>query len=328
MGALERDISMHELFDGVRRLPTRSRLTRSWKSAVPALATATLSGMMLAGAASNVFALSASDAQALLNAHNAYRAKHCVPALTWSAQLAAEAQQWADACPSNGFKHSPGAWQSENGYGENLAWGTNESAQGAVDAWYSEISKYNFNAPSYSNAVGHFTQVIWRNSTQLGCGMASCQGMNYWVCRYSPTGNWNTDKPGVLATNVPALCASGGGGNTTPPPPPPPPPAASNEWSAFAASGKGYWGYAVFKATEQEASNLAFNGCGGNNNGCKTFWTTKDKCVSFADSTQGGYWYAAGGGNDQDQAKQNAVKFCQSGSAPANSCKPKGAWCR
>jgi len=278
------------------------------------------------------FAVSSGDAQALLNAHNAYRAKHCVPGLTWSTQLAAEAQQWADACPSNGFKHSPGAWQGENGYGENLSWGTNQSAQGAVDNWYREISQYNFNAPAYSNAVGHFTQLIWRNSKQLGCGMSVCNGANYWVCRYSPTGNWNTGNPGVLANNVPALCSAGGGGagNTPTPPPPasPPPATATNVWSAFAASSKGYWGYATFQSSQQKASDLAFNGCGGAKNGCKTFWTTTDKCVSFAESRAGGYWYAAGSGNDAQKALANALKFCQSGTAPPGSCRSQGPWCR
>lgn len=285
-------------------------------------------GTFVTGLASSpAFAVSSSDAQALLNAHNAYRAKHCVPGLTWSSQLAAEAQQWADACPSNGFKHSPGAWQGENGYGENLSWGTNQSAQGAVDNWYREISQYNFGAPAYSNAVGHFTQLIWRNSKQLGCGMSICNGMQYWVCRYSPTGNWNTGNPGVLANNVPALCSAndGAGGNTNTPPPPA---ASNNVWSAFAASPKGYWGYATFQSSQQKASDLAFNGCGGAKNGCKTFWTTTDKCVSFAESRAGGYWYAAGGGNDGQQAIANALKFCQSGTAPPGSCRRQGPWCR
>ena len=316
---------------------TTTRALRLLKSAALVFATG---GLMVAAAtasAPNAFAVSSSDAQAVLNAHNAYRAKHCVPALTWSSQLAAEAQQWADACPSNGFKHSPGAWQGANGYGENLSWGTNQSAQGAVDNWYREIGQYNFNAPAYSNAVGHFTQLIWRNSKQLGCGMAVCNGMKYWVCRYSPTGNWNTGNPGVLATNVPALCSAGGGGNTNtnkPPSPAPPPPAgpppatAGNVWSGFAASSKGYWGYATFQANQQKASDLAFDGCGGAKNGCKTFWTTTDKCVSFAESRSGGYWYAAGGGNDAQQALANALKFCQSGTAPPGSCRYKGPWCR
>jgi uncharacterized protein YkwD len=48
------------------------------------------------------------DAQAFLNSHNGYRAKHCVPPLTWSADLAAAAQAWANGCQMNGnvFVHS------------------------------------------------------------------------------------------------------------------------------------------------------------------------------------------------------------------------------
>ena len=308
----------------------------SSSSVTRAVAGASLAATVLIALPSDVFALSDADIQALLNTHNAYRAKHCVPNLSWSPQLAAQAQAWADQCPSTGFKHS-GGWNKQPPYGENLAWGTSRGAKNSVDAWYGEISSYNFNAPQYSNAVGHFTQVIWRGSTQLGCGMSVCNGQNYWVCQYSPPGNWNVETPGVLANNVPPICAAGG----TPPPPaggtPPPPagggdskPPASGrgEWSGFAASPKGYWGYGVHQATQQRAADLAFNGCGGAKNGCKTFWTTKDKCVSFAESRQNGYWYAAGGGNDQNQAKANAIKFCQSGTAPANSCKNTGVWCR
>jgi hypothetical protein len=116
--------------------------------------------------------------------------------------------------------------------------------------------------------------------------MSVCNGQNYFVCQYSPPGNWNVDTPGVL------------------------------------------WGFAVFVATQQRASDLAFNGCGGAKNGCKTFWTTRDKCVAFAESRQNGYWYAASGGTNQQQATTNAVKYCQSGTAPKGSCKAVRNWCR
>ena len=36
--------------------------------------------------------------QSLLDAHNSYRAKHCVPPLTWSNALADTARQWANRC--------------------------------------------------------------------------------------------------------------------------------------------------------------------------------------------------------------------------------------
>jgi hypothetical protein len=73
------------------------------------------------------------------------------------------------------------------------------------------------------------------------------------------------------------------------------------------------------------AKQLALKGCGS---GCKVFWTTQDKCVAYAHSTKGGYWYAAGGAPTDQQARQNALKFCQSGSAPPNSCVIAAAECR
>lgn len=100
------------------------------------------------------------------------------------------------------------------------------------------------------------------------------------------------------------------------------------EWAAFASDGNGNWGYAVGKTAEQQAKDLALNGCGGAGKGCKVFWTTNDKCVSYAESRTGGYWYAADGGSSQDQARQKALQVCQSGSAPPNSCKTTVAWCR
>jgi hypothetical protein len=50
-------------------------------------------------------------------------------------------------------------------------------------------SSNNFALPDFNEQTGHFTQVIWRSSKQLGCGMALCRGNHFWVCRYSPAGN-------------------------------------------------------------------------------------------------------------------------------------------
>jgi len=141
------------------------------------------------------------DLTAILNAHNAYRRQHCAPALTWSAQLAAGAQTWADACTR---QHSKEAWSSQACCGENLYWGsgTKGGAEDAVKWWHDEVRKYNFNAPQWSNDVAHFTQVVWKGSKEIGCGVARCGDENYWVCRYAPTGNWNATQQDVLAANV------------------------------------------------------------------------------------------------------------------------------
>jgi uncharacterized protein YkwD len=136
------------------------------------------------------------EMQAALDAHNAYRAKHCVPALAWSAQLAASAQQWANRCDFNHDDHSP--------HGENLFWGTAGAypTKVVVADWYEEIEAYSFSAPRVNDDTGHFTQVVWRSSKHLGCATARCSGNDFWVCRYSPAGNDER----TLSKNVPPPC--------------------------------------------------------------------------------------------------------------------------
>ena len=137
-----------------------------------------------------------SKLQAILDAHNAYRAKHCVPSLAWSAELAASAQQWATRCDFNHDDHSR--------FGENLFWGTAGaySPKSAVTSWYDEIAEHDFARPHFNEKTGHFTQVVWRSSKQIGCGMALCRGNQFWVCRYWPSGNVS----GQFGRNVPKPC--------------------------------------------------------------------------------------------------------------------------
>lgn len=134
--------------------------------------------------------------QSLLEAHNSHRAKHCVPPLTWSTDLTASAQQWANHCNFNHDYQSP--------YGENLFLGTVRaySPQSVVDSWYEEIDQYDYGRPDFSEPTGHFTQLIWRRTKQLGCAVAACGSNNLWVCRYSPHGNVTGQFPG----NVPKPC--------------------------------------------------------------------------------------------------------------------------
>jgi uncharacterized protein YkwD len=127
------------------------------------------------------------DAQALLDAHNRVRAQHCAPALQWSPKLAQAAQQWVSTLRDQGckFGHSGGR------YGENLAAGTSGALDGksVTEMWYDEIKQYAFPDGGFSMQTGHFTQVVWRETTQMGCAHTSCKGMDIWVCEYDPPGN-------------------------------------------------------------------------------------------------------------------------------------------
>jgi uncharacterized protein YkwD len=143
----------------------------------------------------------ASEAEALVDAHNRVRARHCAAPLTWSPKLAQVAQQWASALRDKGcvFGHSSGS------YGENLAAGTSGvlDAEAVVKMWYDEVAHYKFPGGGFSAQTGHFTQVVWRGTTHVGCGRSQCKGMDIWVCEYDPAGNWE----GQYRQNVlPAGC--------------------------------------------------------------------------------------------------------------------------
>jgi len=130
-----------------------------------------------------------SIAQRFVDAHNKVRAQHCAAPLTWSPKLAAAAQKWADSLRDQGckFGHSGGQ------YGENLAAGTAGvlDPEATVAMWYDEIKQYRFPDGGFSMQTGHFTQVVWRGTKQVGCGHTECKGNDIWVCEYDPPGNWD-----------------------------------------------------------------------------------------------------------------------------------------
>ncbi|MFC3148295.1 DUF4189 domain-containing protein [Piscinibacterium candidicorallinum] len=101
-----------------------------------------------------------------------------------------------------------------------------------------------------------------------------------------------------------------------------------DRWASFATNGRGRWGYAVRQPSFVQASELAVKGCGGAAEGCRTFGSSTARCNAYAESRRGGYWYAAGGADTEAQAKANALRFCQSGTAPAGSCVVAHSSCR
>ena len=131
----------------------------------------------------------------MLAAHNAARANVSPPAnppipdLEWSMKVADTAQAHANKCR---FQHSSSL------YGENIfATSSSATPQAVVDSWVSEKQYYNYGNNSCSDVCGHYTQVVWADSTKLGCAMANCTknsplgggDWELWVCNYDPPGN-------------------------------------------------------------------------------------------------------------------------------------------
>ncbi|XP_048580166.1 Golgi-associated plant pathogenesis-related protein 1 isoform X2 [Nematostella vectensis] len=124
----------------------------------------------------------------ILKTHNDYRAQHGTKALKWNARLASEAQSWAEnLAQRNAIQHS-----SSREYGESIAYmsGAVLTGRKATDMWYGEVDKYRFENPGFSTSSGHFTQVVWAGSTEMGAGKAtSSSGAHFVVARYTPPGN-------------------------------------------------------------------------------------------------------------------------------------------
>ena len=161
----------------------------------------------------------------MVEAHNKVRAgvgRDLAP-LAWSAPLAALAQGWAETLAADGcaMRHNP----ARGRVGENLLWAGPTTrrverwtepggartvevtthvqaldAQTVVQDWADEAPWYDpatgrCTAPA-GESCGHYTQIVWAETTQVGCGMSVCADKGQvWVCNYRPPGNVRGQRP-------------------------------------------------------------------------------------------------------------------------------------
>ena len=161
--------------------------------------------MLVAGSAAAKS--SSTDLRTFVDAHNAVRAGvqkpagytgpwTPIPPVTWSNELAATAQAWADHLRDT---NKCGLIHSDARLGENLAGGKDLDIAHAVKMWADEGEHYSY-SPQYEFEIptGHYTQVVWRNTQKVGCALHDCPGLQYGssiVCDYGPGGNFNGEKP-------------------------------------------------------------------------------------------------------------------------------------
>ncbi|XP_053689587.1 uncharacterized protein LOC128738462 [Sabethes cyaneus] len=138
-----------------------------------------------------------------LKAHNEYRTKHGVLPLKLNKRLCRYADEWAKVIAARGVL----VHRSNSQYGENIfcSWSSpnaNVAITGRepVENWYSEESTHAYGKEPATLKTGHFTQVVWKDSRELGVGMASNRsGQIFVVANYDPPGNYI----GSFAKNVP-----------------------------------------------------------------------------------------------------------------------------
>ena len=169
-----------------------------WMGLLPAAAAG------LAGAA----VLDAEHRGEVLAAHNRWRAGVGVPPLVWSDALAQSADRWAVQLDQGGacrLEHSDAP-----GLGENLYWAspvrwstgllTLQQVRPAfvVDAWGGESADYQTvsGACRAGRACGHYTQIVWRDTREVGCAWRVCGGVEQvGVCHYRQAGNVLGQRP-------------------------------------------------------------------------------------------------------------------------------------
>jgi len=124
-----------------------------------------------------------------LKAHNEYRAKHKAAPLVLNKELCKIAQARANHNAAQGkMQHG------DSGYGENIYFNSQQiDGKKAVDGWYSEIKDYNWNKLEGQKGTGHFTQVIWKGSREVGIAKATSpppKSYTFVVANYNPPGNF------------------------------------------------------------------------------------------------------------------------------------------
>lgn len=136
-----------------------------------------------------------SRAGEFLAAHNKIRAGENEPPMRWDSVLARYARRFAaKRAVDCKMLHSYGS------YGENIFWGQKDvwTPTQVVDSWASEGQYYDKanNTCANGQMCGHYTQVVWLDSTRVGCAMVTCfDGGMYTICNYDPPGNYVNESP-------------------------------------------------------------------------------------------------------------------------------------
>jgi pathogenesis-related protein 1 len=154
---------------------------------------------MAAAAAAVTPCAAQNSAQDFVNPHNAARAAVGVGPVSWDENVAAFARSYAARRQGDcKLVHSGGG---PNHYGENLFWGggSDWTASDAVGLWVGEKPNYDYNSNSCAagKVCGHYTQVVWRKSTAIGCARVVCNngGGVFITCNYNPPGNYAGERP-------------------------------------------------------------------------------------------------------------------------------------
>lgn len=152
-----------------------------------------LLGMCLAAIVLETCGVSDVDKKVILDAHNGCR-RGVSPTATnmlkmyWSDGLESAAQTWVNKCIV-GHDNNDERRQSANigaQVGQNFAqaWSWAQS----IKLWHDEVQFFDYDTQATNTigeTVGHYTQVVWSESSLVGCAMANCGTKKHYICNYA-----------------------------------------------------------------------------------------------------------------------------------------------
>jgi hypothetical protein len=118
--------------------------------------------------------------------------------LQWNASLAKSAQEWAQhlISESKGISINPSYPYGANIFETSYPWRNDFTCSPGIDNYYAQAGKYkkriiewksNPSAGVFKfNGIELFTQMMWPNTTHVGCGFAKNKVRKVEVCHFYP----------------------------------------------------------------------------------------------------------------------------------------------
>lgn len=128
-----------------------------------------------------------------LKLHNKYRKRHHSPPLILNKELCFISQNYSKKLIQNNkenIEYSFGKYKG-NDIGENIfmCQGKDVNLEMAINFWYNECNNYDFQK-DFQKGTEHFTQIIWKDTKELGIGISNQGNKTYIVANYYPPGNF------------------------------------------------------------------------------------------------------------------------------------------
>ena len=127
----------------------------------------------------------------VLRKHNDYRVNHNSPILKMNEELNKMAEKYAiQLLNSQGKEAFPlNIYNNDSTLGENIMISTKKTAEEICETWYNESKNYDYSLNKYQKGTGHFTQIIWKETKEVGFGFKFRDNNFCVVAYYYPAGN-------------------------------------------------------------------------------------------------------------------------------------------